>query len=36
VGRNIGFDQNLGRQPSLMTAITRADGTLVTAFPGLP
>ena len=36
VGRNIGFDRNVGAQTSWMTVITRADGSLVTAFPGLP
>src|SRR5262249_42451749 len=36
VGRIIGFDRNIGAQTSLMTVITRADGSLVTAFPGRP
>jgi hypothetical protein len=36
VGRIIGYDRNAGRQTSIMTIITEADGRLVTAFPGAP
>lgn len=36
VGRLVGVDRTTGRQTSIMTIITRADGTLVTAFPGRP
>ena len=34
VGRDIGFDRNTGGPTSIMTIITRANGDLVTAFPG--
>jgi len=37
VGRTIGIDRNMGGRPtSVMTVITRANGELVTAFPGRP
>ncbi len=35
-GRDIGVDRTTGLQTGWMTVITKADGTLVTAFPGLP
>lgn len=35
-GRDIDFDRSLGQQTNIMTVITEADGTLVTAFPGRP
>ena len=34
VGREVGFDTTAGKQTSIVTVITEADGTLVTAFPG--
>ena len=34
-GRDIGTNQ-AGQTTSLVTIITEADGTLVTAFPGVP
>jgi uncharacterized protein RhaS with RHS repeats len=36
VGRNIGVDRATGGQTSVMTIITRPNGDLVTAFPGVP
>ncbi|MBI4600879.1 MAG: hypothetical protein HY721_02865 [Planctomycetes bacterium] len=36
VGREIGADRATGNATSIMTVITRPDGTLVTAFPGKP
>jgi RHS repeat-associated protein len=36
VGREIGFDRAIGRQTSIMTIVSKADGTVVTAFPGSP
>ena len=36
VGRNIGIDRVTGGQTSVMTIVTESDGTLVTAFPGVP
>ncbi len=36
VGREIGFDRNVGGPTSIMTIITRPNGNLVTAFPGRP
>jgi RHS repeat-associated protein len=36
VGREIGFDRNVGGPTSIMTIITRSNGDLVTAFPGRP
>ena len=35
-GRTIGLDRATGQQTSIMTVVTEADGTLVTAFPGVP
>jgi len=35
-GRNIGIDQATGKQTSIVTVITKENGNLVTAFPGLP
>jgi hypothetical protein len=35
-GPDKGYDRNAGRQKSIMTIITEADGRLVTAFPGAP
>jgi hypothetical protein len=36
VGRNIGLDRATGGQTSIMTIITEGNGSLVTAFPGVP
>ena len=35
-GEIVGFDRIDGAETSLVTVITEADGTLVTAHPGLP
>jgi len=36
VGHEIGIDRASGRRSSLITVITRANGDLITAFPGQP
>jgi RHS repeat-associated protein len=36
LGRTIGFDAEIGGQTTMMTVITRPNGNLVTAFPGMP
>ena len=35
-GSDIGIDRTTKKATSIYTVITRADGTLVTSFPGLP
>jgi hypothetical protein len=35
-GRNIGIDRATGQQTSWMSIITKPDGSLVSAFPGVP
>ena len=36
MGRSIGVDRTTNQATSVMTVITKPDGTLVTAFPGTP
>jgi len=36
IGHEIGVDRASGRRSSLLTVITRANGDLITAFPGQP
>lgn len=36
VGHEIGIDRASGRRSFLLTVITRANGDLITAFPGRP